>query len=107
VETAAVRSPRRGDSHGDGITAAIAALARPLKVRDKARFAAGDIVDGTINFGIAVFIFYYLTVVCGLAGAILAISTICDAVLDPLIGSISDRQHHPPGIRLLGVHARA
>jgi Na+/melibiose symporter-like transporter len=90
------------------MTSAIAALARPpLKVRDKALLAAGDIVDGTINFGIAVFIFYYLTVVCGLAGAILAVSTICDAVLDPLIGSISDRQHHPPGIRLLGVHARA
>jgi len=50
----------------------------PLKFRNKALFTAGDIVDGTINFGIGVFIFYYLTAVCGLsgsvAGAILAVS---------------------------------
>lgn len=92
--------------HEVGLPSAVAAPGvRPaLKVHDKAFFAAGDIVDGTINFGIGVFIFYYLTAVCGLsgtvAGAILAISTICDAVLDPLIGSISDNTHTRYGRRL-------
>src|SRR3954447_16707333 len=66
----------------------------PLTFAEKASFASGDIVDGTVNFGIGVFIFYYLTAVCGLsgtvAGALLAVSTLCDAIVDPMIGSISD-----------------
>ena len=85
--------------------ASAAPVGRPaLSFRDKALFTAGDIVDGTINLGLGVFIFYYLTAVCGLtgtlAGTILAISTICDAILDPLIGSISDNTRSRYGRRL-------
>jgi GPH family glycoside/pentoside/hexuronide:cation symporter len=75
-----------------------------LSARDKSLFAAGDIVDGTVNFGIGVFIFYYLTAVCGLsgtlAGVLLAASTISDAVLDPLIGSTTDNTKSRFGRRL-------
>ena len=75
-----------------------------LSFRDKALFSAGDIVDGTINFGIAIFIFYYLTAVCGLsgtvAGGLLALSTVSDAIADPLIGSISDNTRTRYGRRL-------
>ena len=67
-------------------------------------FTAGDIVDGTVNFGIGAFIFYYLTAVCGLsgtmAGGLLAVSTVSDAMLDPLIGSITDNTRSRFGRRL-------
>jgi GPH family glycoside/pentoside/hexuronide:cation symporter len=86
-----------------GVSAAPARGA-PLSFCDKALFATGDVVDGTINFGIGVFIFYYLTAVCGLpgvlAGALLAVSTISDAIVDPLIGSISDNTRTRYGRRL-------
>jgi GPH family glycoside/pentoside/hexuronide:cation symporter len=76
----------------------------PLTFRGKTLFSAGDIVDGTVNFGIGIFIFYYLTAVCGLsgtvAGGLLAVSTICDAIVDPLIGSITDNTRTRWGRRL-------
>lgn len=84
--------------------AAPVAADAPLSARDKSLFSAGDIVDGTVNFGIGAFIFYYLTAVCGLsgtlAGALLALSTISDALLDPLIGSITDNTKSRFGRRL-------
>jgi GPH family glycoside/pentoside/hexuronide:cation symporter len=83
---------------------AAAAAHGPLRFQDKAFFAAGDIVDGTVNFGIGVFIFFYLTAVCGLSGAVagtlLAVSTVCDALVDPLIGSITDNTQSPWGRRV-------
>jgi GPH family glycoside/pentoside/hexuronide:cation symporter len=94
--------PERGS--GDRQTPTVATERPPLTFRGKTLFAAGDIVDGTINFGIGVFIFYYLTAVCGLsgtvAGGLLAVSTICDAIVDPLIGSISDNTRTRYGRRL-------
>jgi GPH family glycoside/pentoside/hexuronide:cation symporter len=64
----------------------------------------GDVVDGTISFGVGAFVFYYLTAVIGLPGTIvgglLAFSITCDAVLDPLIGSISDTTRSRFGRRL-------
>ena len=66
----------------------------PLKVREKALYAAGDMVDGTVAYAIAAYLFYYLTADCGLSGSLasgaLAISIVVDAVMDPAIGFISD-----------------
>jgi GPH family glycoside/pentoside/hexuronide:cation symporter len=82
-----------------------------LAFHEKAQFATGDVVDGVINFGVATFIFYYLTAVCGLsgtvAGTMLALSTISDAFLDPLIGSISDHTRSRFGRRLPYMFAAA
>ncbi len=77
---------------------------RPLGFLDKTQFATGDLVDGIVNFGVGTFIFYYLTAVCGLSGTatgvILVLSTVSDALLDPLIGSISDNTRSRFGRRL-------
>src|SRR5258707_3254746 len=66
----------------------------PLKVREKAVFAAGDMVDGVVAWAVASYLFYYLTADCGLSGTLasltLAISVVIDAVMDPAIGFISD-----------------
>ena len=75
-----------------------------LKLGRIAFFSFGDVVDGTISFGFGAFVFYYLTAVIGLPGTIvgglLAFSITCDAVLDPLIGSISDTTRSRFGRRL-------
>ena len=42
----------------------------PLKVREKALYAAGDMVDGTVAYAIAAYLFYYLTADCGLSGSL-------------------------------------
>jgi GPH family glycoside/pentoside/hexuronide:cation symporter len=80
------------------------ARAERLKLRQIAFFSFGDVVDGTITFGVGAFVFYYLTAVIGLpgtiVGALLAFSITCDAVLDPLIGSISDTTDSRFGRRL-------
>jgi GPH family glycoside/pentoside/hexuronide:cation symporter len=77
---------------------------RALSFFDKTQFATGDVIDGIVNFGVGTFIFYYLTAVCGMsgtvAGTILVISTVSDAFLDPLIGSISDNTRSRFGRRL-------
>lgn len=77
---------------------------KALSFFDKTQFATGDMIDGIVNFGVGTFIFYYLTAVCGMsgtvAGTILVISTVSDAFLDPLIGSISDNTRSRFGRRL-------
>lgn len=76
----------------------------PLARRQIALFSFGDVVDGTITYGIGAFVFYYLTAVVGLSGTVvgslLAFSILCDAFLDPLIGSISDTTRSRLGRRL-------
>jgi GPH family glycoside/pentoside/hexuronide:cation symporter len=75
----------------------------PLKIREKAAYAAGDMIDGTVSYAIGVYLFYYLTADCGLSGSLasaaLAISITVDAVMDPLIGYISDNTHSRWGRR--------
>ena len=65
-----------------------------LSVREKSLYAAGDLADGITNVSLGTFLLFYLTAVCGLpgslAGAAVAISLMVDAVVDPLIGYISD-----------------
>ena len=66
----------------------------PLGFRLKLGYAAGSIVDGIVQQGTNIFLFFYATAVCGvpggLAGAALAAGLVVDAVVDPLIGSASD-----------------
>ncbi|MCC7274510.1 MAG: MFS transporter [Alphaproteobacteria bacterium] len=75
-----------------------------LPLRVKTLFSIGDIVDGTVTYGVAIFLFYYLTAVCGMSGAtagtILVLSTVIDGVADPFVGSISDNTNARLGRRL-------
>jgi len=61
-------------------------------------------VESGVTFVAATFLLYYLTNVCGLdpamAGTVLFVSLVVDAIADPLIGSASDRLKSRWGRRL-------
>lgn len=60
-------------------------------------------VEAIINFAINSFLLFYLTIVCGLsgveAGLVALISLAIDALIDPLVGSLSDNLHSRFGRR--------
>ena len=60
----------------------------------KLGYAAGALLDGIGQQAVAIFLFFYVTAVCGLpaalAGTAVAVGLVVDAVVDPLIGSASD-----------------
>ena len=76
----------------------------PLRFSLKLGYAAGSIVDGIVQQGTNIFLFFYVTAVCGvpggLAGAALAAGLVIDAIVDPLIGSASDGWRSRFGRRL-------
>jgi GPH family glycoside/pentoside/hexuronide:cation symporter len=67
---------------------------RPLGLGLLAVYGAGNIGDAVFQACLATFLFYYLTEVCGmansLAGLSLFLALTVDAMVDPLVGSISD-----------------
>lgn len=76
----------------------------PLRFGLKLGYAAGALLDGIGTQAVAIFLFFYVTAVCGvpaaLAGAALAAGLVVDAVVDPLIGSTSDGWRSRFGRRL-------
>ncbi|WP_267382910.1 MULTISPECIES: MFS transporter [unclassified Sphingomonas] len=78
--------------------------ARPLLFGAKLGYAAGALLDGIGQQAVAIFLFFYVTAVCGLppglAGTALAAGLVVDAVIDPLIGSLSDGWRSRWGRRL-------
>jgi GPH family glycoside/pentoside/hexuronide:cation symporter len=75
----------------------------PLSPGAMSLYSAGDLVDGVVSNAIGAFAFFYMNIVCGLAGsvagALLAISIAVDAVADPAIGYLSDNTHSRWGRR--------
>jgi GPH family glycoside/pentoside/hexuronide:cation symporter len=67
---------------------------RPLSFWTKSAYGAGAMVDGLISTATNLFLFFYLTAVCGLSGSLtglsLFVALVADAVIDPLVGSLSD-----------------
>lgn len=59
-----------------------------------AAYGAGAAVDTTVNFALGQFLLFYLTIACGLPGSLAGlvglVSLSLDALIDPLVGSISD-----------------
>lgn len=76
----------------------------PLPLGVKLAYASGQLVDGVASTALGLFLLFYLTTVCGmsggLAGAAVAAGLLVDAVLDPLIGSLSDNWRSRLGRRL-------
>lgn len=76
----------------------------PLGRGAKLGYATGAILDGVASQAINIFLFFYATAVCGLpaalAGVALAAGLVVDAVVDPLIGSLSDSWQSRFGRRL-------
>lgn len=66
----------------------------PLGFGTKLAYSSGALLDGIANNAVNIFIFFYVTAVCGvpgaLAGVALAAGLVVDALVDPLIGSLSD-----------------
>lgn len=81
-----------------------AARAHPLRWPAKFGYGLGAVVDGVTSNALNFFLMFYATVVCGLggtrAGIALSAGLIADAVLDPLIGSLSDRTRSRFGRRI-------
>ena len=76
-------------------SAGAAALRRtPLSLGFKALYGSGTIADSLSQTALATFLFFYLTAVCGLSNSLTGISLFIgltvDAVMDPLVGSLSD-----------------
>lgn len=75
-----------------------------LSVGLKLSYGSGQAVDAVLQGGVNVFLLFYLTAVCGMSGAaagsVLFISLGVDAVLDPLIGQLSDNWRSRLGRRL-------
>jgi len=69
----------------------------------KSAYGAGAMVDGLVSTATNLFLFFYLTAVCGLSGALtglsLFVALVADAVIDPLVGSLSDHTHSRWGRR--------
>jgi GPH family glycoside/pentoside/hexuronide:cation symporter len=67
---------------------------RPLPLPLTIGYSAGQLLDGIVTNSLAIFLLFYVTAVCGLpgglAGAALSVGLVVDAVMDPLIGSLSD-----------------
>lgn len=65
-----------------------------LSIGRKAGYGAGQLVELVVGSMLNVFILFYVTAVCGLPGALaglaLGAGIVVDAVMDPLIGSLSD-----------------
>ncbi|MBD8620835.1 MFS transporter [Sphingomonas sp. CFBP 13728] len=76
----------------------------PLPTHLKLGYAAGALLDGIASQGVTIFLFFYVTTVVGvpaaLAGIALAAGLVVDALVDPLIGSLSDGWHSRFGRRL-------
>src|SRR3546814_16368494 len=66
----------------------------PLGWRLKLAYAGGQLVEGIANNSLSVFLLFYVTAVCGLpgalAGAALAAGMVVDAVMNPIIRSLTD-----------------
>ena len=88
-------------THGIG---AMEARAAPLPFRHKLGYASGQVLDTVVQQSLGIFLLFYVTSVCGLPGALagfaLAAGLVVDAVLDPIIGSVSDGWRSRMGRRL-------
>ncbi|WP_332787986.1 MFS transporter [Sphingomonas sp. GB1N7] len=96
-----------GDTPMPGTAAAATSGGRglpPLRFGTKIAYSSGALLDGIANQAVNIFIFFYVTAVCGvpgaLAGVALAAGLVVDAVVDPLIGSLSDGWQSRIGRRL-------
>ena len=78
----------------------LARMPLPLKLG----YSAGALLDGIGGQAVGIFLFFYVTAVCGvppaLAGIALAAGLVVDGVIDPLIGSLSDGWRSRLGRRL-------
>lgn len=70
-------------------------MSRKLSIHTKFAYALGSIGEGIFSRGYEVFAFFYFVQILGMpawyGGIAMLISTLLDAISDPLVGSVSDR----------------
>ena len=75
-----------------------------LPVKFKLLYGSGALVEGITTAALTYFLLFYLTAVCGLsgtlAGSAMFLGLMVDALLDPLIGLVSDNTRSRLGRRL-------
>ena len=68
--------------------------ALPLSPVQKAAYSTGDLAEAVTSVSLGQFLLFYLTAVVGLSGSLagtaLALTLVVDAVVDPLVGYVSD-----------------
>jgi GPH family glycoside/pentoside/hexuronide:cation symporter len=85
---------------------AAAAVARraPLGVKFKVLYGSGALIEGITTAALTYFLLFYLTAVCGLSGVLagtaMFLGLLIDALIDPLIGLVSDNTRSRLGRRL-------
>ncbi len=94
-----------GESFGARATMAAIAPHRPaVTIPVKLAYGMGQMVEGVSSTVISTFLFFYYTAVLGLPGSFVglaaAISLLVDALIDPLLGSISDNTRSRWGRRI-------
>jgi GPH family glycoside/pentoside/hexuronide:cation symporter len=82
---------------------AVSLRTRPLERGLLGLYGAGAIVDASATVFLSTFLYFYLTAVCGMSGALaglaLGIALAVDAFVDPLVGSLSDNSRSRFGRR--------
>jgi len=87
------------------VDAARAAMLRrtPVGLGMIALYGTGSLADSVTNTALNVFLFFYLTAVCGLSNSLAGMAGLValsvDAVADPLVGALSDNSHSTLGRR--------
>jgi GPH family glycoside/pentoside/hexuronide:cation symporter len=75
----------------------------PLTLKTKVSYGIGELSSEVPGSILAFFVLFFLTNVAGLnpglAGAVLLVGKVCDAVIDPLVGCLSDRTQSRLGKR--------
>lgn len=75
----------------------------PLRRSTKAIYGLGQLAEGMKNTSFELFLFFYYNQVLGLSGTLTGLATfvalLCDAVADPVAGSLSDSFRHRWGRR--------
>src|ERR1700755_2227351 len=86
-----VMEEKKGGATGNG--SALPMLA-PLTFMQKVNYSWGDFAEAVVSISLGQFLLFYLTAVVGmsgsLAGTALALTLVVDAMVDPMVGYISD-----------------
>jgi len=77
--------------------------ALPLSPLQKTAYSTGDLAEAVTSVALGQFLLFYLTAVIGLSGSLagtaLALTLVVDALVDPLVGYVSDNTHSRWGRR--------
>jgi GPH family glycoside/pentoside/hexuronide:cation symporter len=91
------------ESHRAAAASAAKLRGTKLPIPLVAAYGTGTIVDGVVSGSLGLYLFYYVTIVCGLPNSLAGLSVflglIIDSMVDPIVGSLSDNTQSRLGRR--------